>query len=278
MALSRFEVNSGAKGKGLPHYLYITGQGKYKEKDTEIIFVRSENMPQWSEDAAEFWQAGDEYERKNGSVYREHLLSLPRELSHAQNIELIDSWIEKHLKHHSYTYAYHETTARDGRIQPHAHIMFSERVDDGIERSKEQYFKRYNPKNPEKGGVKKQNTGKSHTERKQELMTLRHDFGEHLKEHLRAHGHEKSAENVDMRNWQERGVEQPEPQRPIWVINAEKAKIFAQRLIDDIEKRAQSFENTRTNAADTAQKITQTNAPNAQKSRTNRDDDFDFDM
>lgn len=278
MALSRFEVNSGAKGKGLPHFLYITGQGKYKEKDTEIIFVRSENMPNWAEDAAEFWEAGDEYERKNGSVYREHLLSLPRELSHQQNIELIDAWIEKHLKHHSYTYAYHETTARDGHIQPHAHIMFSERVDDGLERTKEQYFKRYNAKNPSAGGVKKQNTGKSHTERKQELIELRADFGEHLKEHLRAHGHENSAELVDMRNYIERGVEAPEPQRPIWILQAEKAKIFAQRLIDDIEKRAQSFENARTNTADTTQKITQTHADDAQKSHTKRDDDFNFDI
>lgn len=278
MALSRFEVNSGAKGKGLPHYLYITGQDGYVEKNTEIIFVRSENMPSWAQDAREFWQAGDEFERKNGSVYREHLLSLPRELTHQQNIELIDSWIEKHLKHHSYTYAYHETTALDGGLQPHCHLMFSERVDDGIERTKEQYFKRYNPKNPEKGGVKKLNTGKSHAERKQELIELRESFGEHLREHLRAHGHEKSAELVDMRNYVERGVEQPEPQKPIWVKQAEKAQAYAQRLIDDIEKRAQSFENTRTNTADTAQKITHTNANDAQKSRTNRDDDYDFDM
>lgn len=278
MALSRFEVNSGQKGKGLPHYLYITGQDGYVEKNTEIIFVRSENMPNWVQDPREFWGAGDEFERKNGSVYREHLLSLPRELTHAQNIQLIDDWVKKHLDGYTYTYAYHETFALDGGLQPHCHLMFSERVNDGIERTKEQYFKRYNPKNPERGGVKKQNTGKSHAERKQELLELRESFGEHLREHLRRNGHEKSAELVDMRNYIERGAEQPEPQKPIWVKQAEKAKAYAQRLIDDIEKRAQSFENTRTNTAATSQKITQTNANDAQKSRTNRDDDFDFDM
>lgn len=262
MALSRFEVNSGEKGKGLPHFLYITGQGKYKEKDTEIIFVRSENMPSWAQDAGEFWSAGDEFERKNGSVYREHLLSLPRELTHQQNIKLIDEWIEKHLKHHSYTYAYHETVARDGRIQPHCHLMFSERVDDGIERTKEQYFKRYNSKNPSAGGVKKQNTGKSHAERKQELLDLRHDFGEHLKEHLIRHGYEQSAELVDMRNYIERGAEAPERQKPIWIINAEKEKMQAERAIHDI----------------TMHEISQQpNAPRPHEISKNRDDNFNFD-
>lgn len=265
MALSRFEVNSGAKGKGIPHYLYITGQGKYKEKDTEIIFVRSENMPSWAQDAGEFWSAGDEFERKNGSVYREHLLSLPRELTHQQNIELIDEWVEKHLQGYSYTYAYHETTARDGHIQPHCHLMFSERKNDGIERTKEQYFKRYNAKNPEKGGVKKLNTGKSHTERQQELLALRHDFGEHLKEHLRRHGYENSAEKVDMRNYLERGAEPPRPQRPIWVAQAEKQKATAQREIDNITK----HENPHPQHP---QKI----APQAQEIPKNRSDDFGF--
>lgn len=268
MALSRFEVNSGAKGKGLPHYLYITGQGGYVEKNTEIIFVRSENMPSWAENAGEFWEAGDEFERKNGSVYREHLLSLPRELTHEQNIKLIDEWIEKHLQGYSYTYAYHETVALDGGLQPHCHLMFSERKNDGIERTKEQYFKRYNAKNPEKGGVKKQNTGKSHGERQQELLDLRHDFGEHLKEHLRAHGHEKSAELVDMRNYIERGAEAPEPQKPIWIKQAEKQKIQAERAIHDITMQ------------EISQRQQQPNAPRPQEIvheiSKNRDDDFDF--
>ena len=33
--------------------------------------------------------------------------------------------------------------------------MFNERLQDGIERDPEQYFKRYNSKNPERGGAKK---------------------------------------------------------------------------------------------------------------------------
>ena len=43
----------------------------------------------------------------------------------------------------------------DGNDQPHVHLMFNERLQDGIERDPEQYFKRYNSKNPERGGLKK---------------------------------------------------------------------------------------------------------------------------
>ena len=37
----------------------------------------------------------------------------------------------------------------------HAHLIFSERTNDGIERSAAQWFKRYNAKEPEKGGARK---------------------------------------------------------------------------------------------------------------------------
>lgn len=36
-------------------------------------------------------------------------------------------------------------------------MMFSLKADDGIERTAEQYFKRYNAKDPSKGGAKKFN-------------------------------------------------------------------------------------------------------------------------
>ena len=47
--------------------------------------------------------------------------------------------------------------APDGE-NPHAHLMISERANDGIERSREQWFRRYNAKAPEKGGAKKSRT------------------------------------------------------------------------------------------------------------------------
>ena len=50
-----------------------------------------------------------------------------------------------------YTLAVHRGKGEN----PHAHLMISERSNDGIERSREQWFKRYNSKDPEKGGARK---------------------------------------------------------------------------------------------------------------------------
>ena len=55
-----------------------------------------------------------------------------------------------------HSYAIHNVKSRiSGEDQPHCHLMFSLKADDGIERSAEQYFKRYNPQDPAKGGAKK---------------------------------------------------------------------------------------------------------------------------
>ena len=55
-----------------------------------------------------------------------------------------------------YTLAIHRG-GPDGE-NPHAHLMISERANDGIERGGEQWFRRYNAKAPEKGGAKKSRT------------------------------------------------------------------------------------------------------------------------
>lgn len=278
MALSRFEVNVGAKGKALPHFSYVCGIGKYAEKFVEIVHTCSANLPSWAKDPSDFWSASDEHERKNGSVYREHLLSLPRELTREQNIFVVNEWIKKQLDGYTYSYAYHEKKARDGNDQPHVHLMFSERKNDGIERDREQFFKRYNAKNPEKGGVKKLNTGKKPSERQQELIELRERWGEHLKEHLINFGYEKSAELVDMRNYIERGAEAPVRHKPIWIVNAEREKIEAQRAISD----AVASEKAPAPAPELAQKSEPTASANNAKidrpAHDQRDSDFDFSM
>ena len=114
-------------------------------------------MPKWAEhDPNYFWKMADEHERKNGSTYREHVVALPRELDENQRHELVKDWIKNEIgEKHAYQYAIHNPPAMDGGEQPHAHIMFSERLIDGIERDPDQYFKRHNSKNPEKGGAKK---------------------------------------------------------------------------------------------------------------------------
>ena len=62
-----------------------------------------------------------------------------------------------------YTLALHKGAAEtpDKPDNPHAHLMFSERGNDGIARSEEQWFKRHNPKAPEQGGARKSRASKA---------------------------------------------------------------------------------------------------------------------
>nr|WP_252991267.1 MobA/MobL family protein [Shigella sonnei] len=78
-------------------------------------------------------------------------------MTREQRIELVEDFVQKELgDRHAYQYAIHNPPgAIDGKEQPHAHIMFCERVNDGIERDPQQFFKRANSKSPERGGAKK---------------------------------------------------------------------------------------------------------------------------
>lgn len=208
--ISRISVKVGRRGKGVPHFSYVMGVGKYADKDTEILHRGNGNMPSWAKSPRDFWASADELERANGSAYREHILSLPRELTVSQNIQCVQSWIDTQLTDkHAYSFAIHAPKARDGETNYHAHIMFSDRTHDGIERTREQYFKRANKKEPARGGAVKANSGMSWREKKENLKAVRHDWGEHLREHLREAGFHDIAEKVDMRNWRERGLSEP---------------------------------------------------------------------
>ena len=54
------------------------------------------------------------------------------------------------------THSIHRLAVHHGEGEnPHAHLMFSERANDGIARSAEQWFRRHNPKAPDQGGANK---------------------------------------------------------------------------------------------------------------------------
>lgn len=155
MAIMHLSVKSGAKGKGAAHGRYIERKGEYSNR-LDIAFSESGNMPIWASTSNDFWGAADEYERSNGRAYTELEISLPRELSVEQQIELVREFTNNVLgDSHAYTWAIHTPKAQDGEQNAHVHLMFTERTNDGIERNKAQFFKRYNPVNPEIGGAKK---------------------------------------------------------------------------------------------------------------------------
>ena len=104
-------------------------------------------MPEWAEDdPGAYWEAADEHERANGRLYSEVQFALPKEFGEAERRELAVEFAERVCSQERlpYTLAIHRGGAN--RENPHAHLMFSERGHDGIERDAEQWFRRYNRK------------------------------------------------------------------------------------------------------------------------------------
>ena len=154
MAIYHFTTRGGKahQSRAIRHSGYIAREGIYAERN-DLIAREVGNMPTWAQaNSADFWQACDELERANGRAYREFEVALPREFTHEQQRELVRQFVSEQLGNkHVYEWALHDK----GDGNPHAHIMFSERMQDGIEREREQFFKRANSKSPERGGCTK---------------------------------------------------------------------------------------------------------------------------
>lgn len=155
------KIKNGATAKNRFHYITRTSHFKnYKESISEQIeFVKSGNLPSFAEGKpAEFWQAADVYERSNGRTCSSLVVALPKELNQAQRIELAEAFITEFADRYRFPFScaiHNHAGSIAGIEQPHLHLMYSERHMDGIDRSAEQFFKRYNPKDPQKGGAQK---------------------------------------------------------------------------------------------------------------------------
>ena len=237
MASYHLTAKIGKKGKAAAHAAYIAREGKYSGRDRyeDLEATASGNMPEWAaHNAAHFWQAADEHERINGSVYREIEVALPRELTPAQRLELVQEFIEQEIgDKHAYQFAIHTPKAAlEKDDQPHAHIMYSERIRDGIARDPKHYFKRYNAKNPEKGGAKKFSGGKSANELKAELLGLRERWATLQNTHLEKHGHN---DRVDHRSLKDQGIDR-EPEKHLGAIGV--SRLNAHAISALLERRA----------------------------------------
>ena len=143
-------------------FRYITRTKEYanhKDHAEKVEFVKSGNMPSFAENRPDlFWEAAELYERKNGRTATSIVLALPKELTPEQRIELTEKIIEQFCNKFNFPYSaaiHNHKGAISGQDQPHLHLMFSERALDEFDRTAEQFFKRYNDKNPANGGARK---------------------------------------------------------------------------------------------------------------------------
>ena len=158
----------------------------------------------------ESWSAADKHERANARLFQEFKLSLP--IEHKQNIPAqiaaVKEFIEKTIPNHPYSFAIHAGKGTN----PHAHLVFSERVIDGVDRQPEIFFKRANKKTPERGGAAKNRALKS----TEFLVDARETWATCVNESLQKHASalQKVLGNVpqvDHRSRKEQGLEPAAP-------------------------------------------------------------------
>jgi len=142
---------------------YATRQDEYSGPDRDpAVYSESGHMPSWAEeDPAEYWAAADLHERANGRLYVSADFALPRDLPADAQVALAREFAEALTRDEQlpYTLAVHAGLGRDGLSHnPHAHLMFSERSNDGIARTRDAWFHRANTQHPERGGAPKSRT------------------------------------------------------------------------------------------------------------------------
>ena len=171
------KTHSRGAGKGAGgHARYVLREGAYAQKlveqvdgsvvekvrvsrAEEVAYSESGNMPAWAHSPLDYWDAADQYERANGTVYREIEFALPKELSDGENIALAHEFAERlsHVSggHTPYTLAIHRNEQQPMLL--HCHLMLSDKVNDGLARDPALWFRRAaNPgKDPAKGGAPK---------------------------------------------------------------------------------------------------------------------------
>lgn len=161
MATYFVKLSNGYKGQAADKCDYITRNGKYQSETLrqELVASESFNLPNWAPDGKTFFTAADKFERNNGTTFKQFIIMLPCELDDDENIKIAQDIKDKIIgDNKAGIWAIHSKQAVTANVQNvHLHLMNSERIQDATlkEKPPEQYFKRYNPSNPELGGYKK---------------------------------------------------------------------------------------------------------------------------
>lgn len=203
MAIFHLHVSHGSRVGGqsaADGAAYAVRHGEHAARD-DLAFAEAGNLPAWAHgDPRAFWAGIDELSRSNGRLYTEIESALPTELSLEQNLELIRGYVAT------------ITNRPDGRVpfefgihykdgNPHVHCVFSARVDDGLERDRETWFKRAakSPKLPTQGGA---HSWSEETD-KAWIKSVRATWADHVNGALERAG---SVERIDHRSHADRAL------------------------------------------------------------------------
>lgn len=193
------------------HVQYINRESRFKQRGD--CTAKGNHLPEWANGSPKkFFDAADKYESKNGERYKEIVFSLPNELNTAQQKEIIQGFLDKHLSDYYHAWAIHDKigSMSNGERHTHVHIMFSTRKLDEYEhtvgREPQQFFKRA-ANEPEKGGCKKAEVwnGKN---RFRHVSLMREDLAIIQNEVLRKYGYEIEVDHRTLKARREEALAQ----------------------------------------------------------------------
>lgn len=105
-----------------------------KQSVTHAEVVAPDGAPEWATSRETLWNKVDATEkRKDAMLARELVLTLPRELSHEDQITLVRNFVKAEISDRGLVadFAVHEPMALDEKTQPHAHVLFTDRPLEG---------------------------------------------------------------------------------------------------------------------------------------------------
>lgn len=209
-----FRVKEVKRGKGRKRVLYVMRLEARFQAREDLVSSGAGNLPYWcGKDPVEFFAQADAHERVRGTVAKEITAALPRSLPREAMDELIRLLISKVTQVsgvdgtgvHAYCFGFHLVRSSDGGSNPHVHLVWCERIDDGYRRDARAYFSRaaartYKSRprpgyDPASGGCRKSRRLAPFARAKNgslasspELLHLRHWWAEECNRLLAKHG------------------------------------------------------------------------------------------
>lgn len=146
--------------------------------------------------AEAYWRGADTYERSNARLCKELEFAIPLELTPIEAINASSEFLHRLTTVEDsrlpYSFALHAGRGKN----PHVHALISERVNDGIDRTVERWFRRHGPD----CGAKKTDALKS----VDWLISARKMWADVCNEHLEKGGHDV---RIDHRSFEDAGID-----------------------------------------------------------------------
>lgn len=151
----------GHKVNSLSHFQYITRSGRYTNRDEDLAYSESGNIPNCAElelDIKNYWKAANDYGRVNSRAYRDVVIALQEEFSLDENIAMVHDFMHHFGIDENQTYSFaihdHQSKLAPEHRNIHCHLMFNERIvnQERVFTHAEDIFKRAN--SPVNGGLK----------------------------------------------------------------------------------------------------------------------------